>query len=148
MRAFYAYVEANPLSSGKPAWKVLQNVLTANGLATFVPETTHAQPSALSEDCRTGANNVNTQFNSDSKMKNVDTPTLVSIDEKLANCIDTKGLSEADSVLLLTAAVETNAALLDRAVMVLDRHALLPELRAERSTSTQNKTVSSAPTAN
>lgn len=91
---------------------------------------------------------MNTQFNSDSKMKNVDTPTLVSIDEKLANCIDTKGLSEADSVLLLTAAVETNAALLDRAVMVLDRHALLPELRAERSTSTQNKTVSSAPTAN
>src|SRR5579872_2401368 len=32
VRAFYAYVEANPLSNGKPAWNVLQNVLTTNGL--------------------------------------------------------------------------------------------------------------------
>ena len=62
VRAFYAYVDANPLAKGKPAWSVLQNVLTTNGLATFVPQTTQAQTSALSSECKTGANNVNTQF--------------------------------------------------------------------------------------
>jgi hypothetical protein len=145
VRAFYAYVDANPLAKGKPAWSVLQNVLTTNGLATFVPQTTEAQTSALSNECKTGANNVNTQFNSDTELKNVDTATLASIYEKLGECLDTKGLSDADSVLLLTAEVEANAALLKRAVTVLDRHQLLPELRAERSTSSQNKTVSNVP---
>lgn len=145
VRAFYTYVDANPLAKGKPAWSVLQNVLTTNGLATFVPQTTQAQTSALSNDCKSGANNVNTQFNSDSELKAIDTPTLASVYAKLGNCLDTKGLTDADSVLILTAEVEANAALLSRAVNVLDRHALLPELRAERSTSTRNKTVSNVP---
>jgi hypothetical protein len=145
VRAFYAYVDANPLAKGKPAWSVLQNVLTTNGLATFVPQTTQAQTSALSSECKTGANNVNTQFNSDTELKNVDTATLASVYEKLGDCLDTKGLSDADSVLLLTAEVEANAALLTRAVTVLDRHQLLPELKAERSTSLRKKTVSNVP---
>lgn len=145
VRAFYAYVDANPLAKGKPAWSVLQNVLTTNGLATFVPQTPQGQPSALSTECRSGANNVNTQFNSDRDLKAIDTPTLASVYEKLGNCLDGKGLSDADSVLLLTAEVEANAALLNRAVAVLDRHKLLPELRAELPTSTQNKTVSNVP---
>jgi hypothetical protein len=145
VRAFYAYVDANPLAKGKPAWSVLQNVLTTNGLATFVPQNSQAQTSALSNECRTGANNVNSQFDSDSELKSVDTATLASVYEKLGECLDTKGLTDADSVLLLTAEVEANAALLKRAVTVLDRHELLPELKAERSTSSRNKTVSNTP---
>jgi hypothetical protein len=142
VRAFYAYVDANPLAKGKPAWSVLQNVLTTNGLATFVPQTVQTPTSALSSECRAGANNVNNQFNSDSELKDIDTPTLVSIYSQLADCLGTKGLSDADSVLLLTAETEANTTLLSRAVSVLDRHALLSELRAERSTSTRKKTVS------
>lgn len=145
VRAFYAYVDVNPLAKGKPAWSVLQSVLTTNGLATFVPQRPPTQASALSDECKSGANNVSAQFNSDAGMKNIDTPNLASIYEKLANCLGTKGLSDADSVLLLTAEIEANDALLNRAVTVLDRHELLPELRAERPTSTQNKTVSRVP---
>lgn len=37
IRAFYAYVNDNPLAKGKPAWKVLQIVLVNNHLADFVP---------------------------------------------------------------------------------------------------------------
>lgn len=147
IRAFYAYIDANPLAKGKPAWGVLQGVLTANGLASFVPQEQQAQPSALSNECKAGANNVIGQFNSDSDLKAIDTPTLVSVARKLRECLDTKGLSDADSVLLLFAQNQANMALLDRAVNVLDRHALLPELRAERSTSTRNTTASHVPSA-
>lgn len=145
IRAFYDYVDANPLAKGKPAWNVLQNVLTTNGLATFVPQNPQAQTSALSNECRTGANNVNTQFNSDSELKNVDTASLVSVYQKLTDCLDTKGLSDADSVLVLTAEVEADSVLLSRAVTVLERHQLLPELRAERSTSSPDRTVLNVP---
>jgi hypothetical protein len=85
---------------------------------------------------------VNTQFSSDTELKNIDSTTLASVYEKLGECLDTKGLSDQDSMLLLTAEVEANTALLSRAVAVLDRHQLLPELR---STSSRNKTVSSVP---
>jgi hypothetical protein len=146
IRAFYAYVDANPLAKGKPAWSVLQGVLTSNGLATFVPQTTQQEPSALSNECTTGANNVITQFNSDNELKAIDSPTLASVNGKLRDCMNTKGLTDTDSVLLLVAENEANIVLLDRAVGVLDRHALLPELRAERSASTRNKTVSNVPT--
>lgn len=146
VRAFYSYVDANPLAKGKPAWSVLQNVLTTNGLATFVPQATpQSQTSALSSECKTGANNVSTQFNSDSELKSVDSATLASVYQQLGNCLDTKGLTDADTVLILTAEVEANAVLLSRAVDVLDRHSLLPELRAARSPFTRNKTVSNAP---
>ena len=33
IRAFYGYVDANPLANGKPAWSVLQSFLRTNGLA-------------------------------------------------------------------------------------------------------------------
>ncbi|MGB8583932.1 MAG: hypothetical protein WCD47_24175 [Candidatus Sulfotelmatobacter sp.] len=145
IRAFYAYVDATPLAKGKPAWSVLQSVLTANGLATFVPQETHPQPSVLNDECKTGANNVISQFNSDSDLKAIDTATLVSVSSKLRECLNTKGLTDADSVLLLFAQNQANLVLLDRAVNVLDRHALLPELRAERSTSTRNTTASHIP---
>ncbi len=124
---------------------VLQGVLTSNGLATFVPQTTQQEPSALSNECTTGANNVITQFNSDNELKAIDSPTLASVNGKLRDCMNTKGLTDTDSVLLLVAENEANIVLLDRAVNVLDRHALLPELRAERSTSTRNTTVSHVP---
>jgi len=68
----------------------------------------------------------------------------VSVSGKLRECLDTKGLTDADSVLLLFAQNQANLVLLDRAVNVLDRHALLPEVRAERSPST-NTTVSHVP---
>ena len=142
IRAFYAHVDANPLAKGKPAWSVLQHVLTANGLATFVPQTTQSQPSELSNDCKSGANNVITQFNSDKELKGIDTPTLVSVNGKLGDCLDTKVLTDTDSVLLLTAGTEASIVLLGRALNVLDRHELLPELKTERSASTRNTTVS------
>lgn len=144
IRAFYAYVDANPLEKGKPAWSVLQAVLISNGLATFVAQA-QARPSALSNECTAGAHNVMTQFNSDSGLKAIDTPTLVSVNVKLEDCMKTKSLTDADSVLLLAAEGETSIVLLGRAVNVLDRHALLPELGAERSTSMRNATVSGAP---
>ena len=145
IRSFYAYVNANPLAKGKPAWSVLQNVLTTNGLATFVPQAAQSQPSGLSSDCKAGANNVITQFNSDSDLRAIDTPALASAYSRLGDCVDTKNPTTDDSVLLLTAEAEANAALLKRAINVLDRHELLPELRAERSLSTQKKTVSHVP---
>lgn len=86
-----------------------------------------------------------TQFNSDNELKAIDSPTLASVNGKLRDCMNTKGLTDTDSVLLLVAENEANIVLLDRAVNVLDRHALLPELRAERSTSTRNTTVSHVP---
>lgn len=147
IRAFYSYVDSNPLANGKPAWSVLQRVLTANGLATFVPQEAHGQPSALNNECKTGANNVISQLNSDSDLKAIDTPTLVSVSGKLRECLDTKGLTDADSVLLLFAQNQANLVLLDRAVNVLDRHALLPEVRAERSTRQRNTTASHVPSA-
>lgn len=137
-------MDANPLANGKPAWSVLQKLLTANGLATFVPQTTQVQPSALNNECRTGANNLNTQFISDNDLTTVETATLGSVYKKLADCVGTKGLSDRDTALVLAAETETGMALLNRAVTVLDRHALLPELRAERSNSTQNKDCFSA----
>jgi hypothetical protein len=145
IRAFYSYVDANPLAKGKPAWSVLQGVLTSNGLATFVPQATHQEPSALSNECAAGANNVITQFTSDNELKAIDSPTLASVNGKLRDCMNTKGLTDTDSVLLLVAENEANIVLLDRAINVLDRHTLLPELRAERSTSTRNTTVSRVP---
>jgi hypothetical protein len=35
IRAFYTYVQNNPLAKGKPAWKILQIVLIDNHLAGF-----------------------------------------------------------------------------------------------------------------
>lgn len=145
IRAFYAHVDANPLEKGKPAWSVLQGVLIANGLATFIPQAPQTQPSALNNECTTGANNVITQFHSDSDLKAIDTPTLATVNGKLRDCMNTKGLTDADSVLLLAAENETNAVLLERAVTVLDRHALLPELKAEHSNSMPSTTVSRTP---
>ena len=146
IRAFYTYVDANPLANGKPAWSVLQSVLRTNGLATVVPQASKAEPqaSALTDECKRGASNVISQFNTDSDLKAIDTPTLVSVSGKLRECLDTKGLTDADSVLLLFAQNQANLVLLDRAVNVLDRHALLPEVRAERSPS-RNTTVSHVP---
>jgi hypothetical protein len=145
IRSFYDYVDSNPLAKGKPAWSVLQSVLTANGLATLSPQTTQSQPSALSNECKAGANNVITQFDSDSDLTAIDTPTLGSVYSKLGECMQTKDLTTNDTVLLLTAEAEANTALLKRAMDVLERHALLPELRAERSTSTRTTTLSHAP---
>ncbi|MFZ0865876.1 MAG: hypothetical protein WAU76_10450 [Candidatus Sulfotelmatobacter sp.] len=145
IRSFYTYVDANPLAKGKPAWSVLQSVLISNGLATFVPQTTQQQPSALSNECSTGANNVLTQFTSDDELKAIDSPSLVSVSSKLRDCLKTKGLTEADLALLFAAGDEANIVLLARAVDVLDRHALLPELGAERSPSTRNTTISQGP---
>jgi hypothetical protein len=114
-----------------------------------VPQASKAQPqpSALTDECKRGASNVISQFNTDSDLKAIDTPTLVSVSGKLRECLDTKGLTDADSVLLLFAQNQANLVLLDRAVNVLDRHALLPEVRAERSTSTRNTTASHVPSA-
>jgi hypothetical protein len=111
-----------------------------------VPQASKAetQASALTDECKHGANNVISQFNTDSDLKAIDTPTLVSVSGKLRECLDTKGLTDADSVLLLFAQNQANLVLLDRAVNVLDRHALLPEVRAERSPS-RNTTVSHIP---
>jgi hypothetical protein len=148
IRAFYAYVDANPLSNGKPAWSVLQNVLVKGGLATFEPETRPTRPSGLTDECRTGANNLNSQFLSNSELKVIDTATLGSVYQELAACLDTKNLNDADTALVLTAETEAGSALLSRAITVLDRHSLLPELKAERPASTQDKTLSSLPTTN
>jgi hypothetical protein len=43
--AFYKYVSDNPLSKGKPAWKVLQTVLIENHLAGFQKVSSDAQAS-------------------------------------------------------------------------------------------------------
>ena len=86
-----------------------------------------------------------TQFKSDNELKVVDTPTLVSVNSRLNECLETKGLTDADSALLLEAQSEAGIVLLIRAMNVLDRHGLLQELRAEDSPSSQNSTVSSAP---
>jgi len=145
IRAFYAYIDANPLANGKPAWTVLQGVLTENGLAKFVPQEPQARPSALSNECRTGATNVITQFKSDNELKVVDTPTLVSVNGRLNECLEGKELTDADSALLLEAQSEAGIVLLVRAMNVLDRHGLLQELRAEGSPSSQNSRLSRAP---
>jgi len=145
IRAFYDYIDAHPLAKGKPAWGVLQGVLTTNGLASFVPQEVQAQPSALSNECKTGANNVIGQFKSDNELKVVDTPTLVSVNSKLNECLETKGLTDADSAILLEAQSEAGIVLLVRAMNVLDRHGLLRELRAEGSPSSGNSTLSRVP---
>lgn len=145
IRAFYAYLDANPLEKGKPAWSVLQGVLTENGLAKFVRQEQQARLSALSNECKTGATNLITQFKADNELKVVDTPTLVSVNSRLDECLETKGLTDADSALLLAAQSEASIALLERAMNVLDRHGLLRELRAEGSPSSQNSTLSRAP---
>ncbi len=145
IRAFYKYTDANPLASGKPAWSVLQTVLTSNGLATFTAQAEQPETSALTNECKTGADNVITQFSSDNELNAIDTSTLVTVNEKLEDCLGTKGLIPKDSVLLLTAHSESSITLLARAVRVLDHHELLPELRAERSASMQDRTASHAP---
>jgi hypothetical protein len=145
IRAFYAYLDANPLAKGKPAWSVLQGVLLENGLAKFVPQEPQAHASALSNECKTGATNVITQFKSDNELKIVDTPTLVSVNSSLSECLETKGLTDSDSALLLEAQSKAGIVLLVRAMNVLDRHGLLRELRAEASPSSQKSTLSRVP---
>lgn len=147
VRAFYKYVDANPLEKGKPAWSVLQKVLTSNKLASFVQTDAPPQPAAstLSAQCKTGANNVIAQYNADSDLKAIDTPTLADVYAQLGECMSTKGISDADSVLVLSAATEANTVILTRALNTLDRHALMAEFRSDRTTTT-NKTVSNLPT--
>jgi hypothetical protein len=143
IRSFYAYVDANPLAKGKPAWSVLQGVLTSNGLASFVPE---ADPkSQLSSECKTGATNVLTEFNADSDLRNVDTATLASAVDKLVTCWNTPHISDADSKLVLHATTVAEWVLVNRAMNVLTRHALVPEFTAEHSNSVQTKAVSNVP---
>lgn len=145
IRAFYTYMDAKPLARGKPAWSVLQTVLTSNGLATFTPQREQPEVSALTNECKTGADNVIAEFSSDSELNAIDTSTLVTVNSKLEDCLGTKGLTAKDSVLLLTAHNESSIILLARAVRVLDHHELLPELKAERSMSTHDRTVSHSP---
>ena len=85
------------------------------------------------------------QFKSDNELKVVDTPTLVSVNSKLNECLETKGLTDADSAILLEAQSEAGIVLLVRAMNVLDRHGLLRELRAEGSPSSGNSTLSRVP---
>jgi hypothetical protein len=67
------------------------------------------------------------------------------VNSRLNECLETKGLTYADSALLLEAQSEAGIVLLVRAMNVLDRHGLLRELRAEGSPSSQNSTLSRAP---
>jgi hypothetical protein len=147
IRAFYTYVDANPLANGKPAWSVLQSVLRTNGLATVVPQASKAEPQAsvLTDECKRGATNVLTQFSSDSDLKVIDTPTLASVVDKLIECWNTPHISDADSSVVLAATTEAQSVLVSRAIIVLKRHALMPEYKAENLGSTQNRTVSNAP---
>jgi hypothetical protein len=142
IRSFYSYVDANPLAKGKPAWSILQSVLITNGLATFVPQKEQGEASVLNSECKTGANNVITLFSSDVDLKAIDTQDLASVDEKLQKCLGTDGLTTTDSALLLGAQSEASFVLLGRAINVLDRHDLLPELQNEHSSSSQNIPVS------
>jgi len=145
IRAFYTYVDANPLANGKPAWSVLQGVLRTNGLATVVPQASksQSQASVLTDECKRGATNIMTQFNSDPDLKVIDTPTLASFSDKLVGCWNTPGISDSDSAFILSATSEAQNVLIFRAISVLTRNSLLPEFKAERSSSsTRSKTVS------
>jgi hypothetical protein len=132
IRSFYDHVDANPLEKGKPAWTVLQKVLTANGLATLSPETTQTRPSVLTQECKTGAQNVVNQFDSDTDLTAIDTPTLLSVYGKIANCMQTKGVTNEDSLLLFAAEAEASTALFSRAIFVLNKHELVPEFNVQR----------------
>ena len=135
IRTFYEHVDANPLEKGKPAWSVLQKVLTANGLATLSPQAIQSRSSVLTQECKTGAQNVINQFDSDSGLSVIDTQTLLSVYSKLGNCMETKGLTDDDSLLLLAAETEAGTALLTRAISVLSKHELVPEFNIQKPAS-------------
>jgi hypothetical protein len=133
IQSFYSYVDANPLAKGKPAWSVLQHVLTTNGLASFTPQAPPTQASALSNDCKAGVRNVETELNSDPDLKIIDTLTLASTISKLASCASAAGITDADRAAVSDALVAIQSVLLGRAAYVLDQHALLSEFKVNRS---------------
>ena len=143
IRAFYAYTDAHPLAKGKPAWNVLQSVLTSDGLATFVPQVSQSQTpnSTLSAECKTGASNVITTFQADHELKTLDTSTLGTMSDKLIGCWDTKGISDSDAATVLAANTVVQSVLVSRALNVIDRNALMSEFRTERSGSSSQSTM-------
>lgn len=132
VQAFRAYVAANPLSRGKPAWRVLLQVLEKGGLASLSPARVPVPASQLTARCAKIATNIQSEFRNDPALTPIDTPTLGSADSALAACLNTDGLTTTDKNEILGSLVEVEAALLGRADHVLSSNGLSLAFRTYR----------------